>query len=135
MDNQNLKEAGLKATLPRIKVLEMFQQHANQHLSAEDIYRILLDDKDEIGLATIYRVLTQFEAAGILCRHRFEDGKAVYELNEGGHHDHLVCLKCGHVEEFVDNVIESRQKKISQQYGFEMKDHCLYIYGLCRNCQ
>lgn len=135
LENQNLKQAGLKTTLPRIKILEMLEHSETRHLSAEDVYRALIDSRYDIGLATIYRVLTQFEAAGIVCRHRFEDGKAVYELNQNGHHDHLVCLQCGSIEEFVDETIEERQREIALKFNFEMKDHCLYIYGLCQQCQ
>jgi len=104
-------------------------------MSAEDIYKVFIEDNEDIALATIYRVLTQFEAAGMVCRHRFEDGRAVFELNTGDHHDHLVCMKCGDVVEFVDDVIEERQRQIALDAGFEMTDHCLYIYGVCGNCQ
>jgi len=135
LDKQNLKKAGLKATLPRVKILEVLEQAENAHVSAEEIYNIFLKNKEDIALATIYRVLTQFEAAGMVCRHRFEDGRAVFELNTGTHHDHLVCMKCGTVVEFVDNTIEERQKQIAADAGFEMTDHCLYIYGICGNCR
>lgn len=113
----------------------MLEQAENAHVSAEEIYNIFLKNKEDIALATIYRVLTQFEAAGMVCRHRFEDGRAVFELNTGTHHDHLVCMKCGTVVEFVDNTIEERQKQIAADAGFEMTDHCLYIYGICGNCR
>lgn len=126
-----LKASGLKATQPRIKILEIFQQNAVRHLSAEDVYRLLLAEKLEIGLATVYRVLSQFEQAGILTRNFFEAGKAVYELNEGTHHDHIVCLNCGRVEEFHDSEIEERQKTVAREHGFEMVDHALALYGYC----
>lgn len=126
-----LKASGLKATQPRIKILEIFQQNAVRHLSAEDVYRLLLAEKLEIGLATVYRVLSQFEQAGILTRNFFEAGKAVYEINEGTHHDHIVCLNCGRVEEFHDSEIEERQKTVAREHGFEMVDHALALYGYC----
>ncbi len=136
MDKQNLKQAGLKATLPRLKILETLENNPDAHMSAEDIYKVFMDSNDiDIGLATIYRVLTQFESAGIVCRHRFEDGRAVFELDHGKHHDHMVCMQCGDVAEFVDDVIEQRQREIAQKFGFQMTDHCLYIYGICSNCQ
>ncbi|MDH5258412.1 MAG: ferric iron uptake transcriptional regulator [Gammaproteobacteria bacterium] len=135
MEKQNLKKAGLKATLPRVKILDVLEQADNTHLSAEDIYNVFTNNNEDIALATIYRVLTQFEAAGMVCRHRFEDGRAVFELNTGDHHDHLVCMKCGDVVEFVDDVIEERQKQIARDAGFEMTDHCLYIYGVCGSCK
>ena len=126
-----LKATGLKATLPRLKILEIFQKNPVRHLSAEDIYRLLLSENLEIGLATVYRVLTQFEQAGILSRNYFETGKAVVELNEGSHHDHLVCIDCGRVEEFQDDEIEKRQHEIADRHGFEIVDHTLAIYGRC----
>ena len=126
-----LKATGLKATLPRLKILEIFQKNPVRHLSAEDIYRLLLSENLEIGLATVYRVLTQFEQAGILSRYYFETGKAVFELNEGSHHDHLVCIDCGRVEEFQDDEIEKRQHEIADKHGFEIVDHTLAIYGRC----
>lgn len=126
-----LKATGLKATLPRLKILEIFQKNSVRHLSAEDIYRLLLSENLEIGLATVYRVLTQFEQAGILSRNYFETGKAVFELNEGSHHDHIVCLDCGRVEEFQDGEIEKRQQEIADKHGFEIVDHTLAIYGHC----
>lgn len=130
-----LKASGLKATQPRLKILEVFQQNPSRHFSAEDIYRLLITDNLEIGLATVYRVLAQFEQAGLLTRNFFEAGKAVYELNEGAHHDHIVCLKCGRVEEFHDSQIEKRQHAIARQYGFKMVDHTLALYGYCEpNC-
>src|SRR5881409_4481651 len=120
-----LKSSGLKATLPRIKILEVFQRSSVRHLTAEDVYRQLLTEGLDIGLATVYRVLMQFEQAGILSRNHFESGKSVFELNEGKHHDHLVCLDCGRVEEFFDAEIEKRQKSIAQARGFELQDHAL----------
>jgi len=135
MDKQNLKNAGLKATLPRVKILQVLEETGHSHMSAEDIYKVFTSNNEDIALATIYRVLTQFEAAGMVCRHRFEDGRAVFELNTGDHHDHLVCIKCGKVVEFVDNIIEERQKEVAKDAGFEMTDHCLYIYGVCGSCQ
>ena len=126
-----LKASGLKATQPRLKILEIFQQNPVRHLSAEDVYRQLLAENLEIGLATVYRVLTQFEQAGLLARNYFETGKAVYELNEGSHHDHIVCLDCGRVEEFHDDKIELRQHEIAKTFGFEIIDHTLALYGHC----
>lgn len=126
-----LKSTGLKATLPRLKVLEIFQKGAQRHMSAEDVFRVLLDDRSDVGLATVYRVLTQFEQAGILTRSNFEGGKAVFELNEGQHHDHLVCLDCGKVEEFFDAEIESRQNAVAKTRGFELAEHALSLYAHC----
>ncbi len=126
-----LKSAGLKATLPRLKILEVFQASTTRHLSAEDVFRVLLNHKEDIGLATVYRVLTQFEQAGLLKRNSFEAGKAVFELDEGAHHDHLVCLQCGRVEEFFDPEIERRQKLIAKERGFDLQDHALALYGHC----
>jgi len=132
----DLKNAGLKATLPRLKIINLFEQSKVRHLSAEDVYRQLLADGLDVGLATIYRVLTQFEQAGLLVRHHFESGKAVFELNQGGHHDHLVCLQCGRVEEFFDAEIEKRQQKIARDRGFQITEHALYLYANCTkpNC-
>lgn len=127
----DLKHTGLKATLPRLKVLEIFQKGIQRHMSAEDVFRALLDDRTDIGLATVYRVLMQFEQAGILSRSQFDSEKAVYELNEGTHHDHLVCLDCGRVEEFYDSEIERRQAAIAKDHGFEIADHALSVYGHC----
>ncbi len=131
-----LKNSGLKATLPRLKVLEMFQKTTQRHMSAEDVYKMLLIEGADVGLATVYRVLMQFEQAGILSRNHFESGKAVFELNEGKHHDHLVCVDCGRVEEFYDGEIEQRQKSIAQTRGFELQDHALALYAVCTktNC-
>jgi len=129
-----LKASGLKATLPRMKILEIFQRSSQEgvrHLSAEDVYKALLAVQLDVGLATVYRVLTQFEQAGLLTRSNFEAGRAVFELNEGAHHDHLVCLTCGRVEEFVDSEIEQRQKRIAAEKGFALRDHALALYGEC----
>ena len=135
-ESKDLRNIGLKATLPRLKVLELFQTSTQRHMSAEDVYKLLLNENADIGLATVYRVLTQFEQAGLLMRHHFESGKAVFELNEGGHHDHLVCLQCGKVEEFYDAEIEKRQIKIAKDRGFNIHDHSLYLYADCTktNC-
>ncbi|KDN11778.1 MAG: ferric iron uptake transcriptional regulator [Snodgrassella sp.] len=130
-----LKDNGLKVTGPRLKILELFEAQPELHMSAEDVYRRLLDEGVEIGVATIYRVLTQFEQANILLRHHFETGKAVYELNRGGHHDHLVCIKCGKVTEFCSEEIEQLQKKIADDNGYRIVDHALYMYGVCSECQ
>jgi len=126
-----LKSTGLKATLPRLKVLEIFQKSAQRHMSAEDVFRLLLQERSDVGLATVYRVLTQFEQAGILTRSNFEGGKAVYELNEGQHHDHLVCLDCGRVEEFFDPEIESRQNAVAATRGYALAEHALSLYAHC----
>ena len=131
-DQSDLKNVGLKATFPRLKILDMFRKSGERHLSAEDIYRSLLNDKVDIGLATVYRVLTQFEQAGLLRRSQFESGKAVYELNEGDHHDHLVCLDCGRVEEFFDAQIESLQNDVAAAKGFRIADHALSLYAHCK---
>ena len=128
---ENLKNAGLKSTLPRLKILGLFETGQERHMSAEDVYKQLLSTGDDVGLATVYRVLTQFEQAGLLVRHNFEGGKSVFELNQGKHHDHIVCLQCGHVEEFYDSAIESRQKKVAAELGFEVHDHSLHIYADC----
>jgi Fur family ferric uptake transcriptional regulator len=132
----DLKTIGLKATLPRLRILELFEKSEVRHLSAEDVYRILLNEGTDTGLATVYRVLTQFEQAGLLVRHHFETGKAVFELNRGEHHDHLVCIQCGHVEEFYDPEIEKRQIKIAETRGFKIHDHSLHLYADCirKNC-
>ena len=126
-----LKSTGLKATLPRLKVLEIFQNGTQRHMTAEDVFRALLVDRSDVGLATVYRVLTQFEQAGILTRSNFEGGKAIYELNEGQHHDHLVCLDCGKVEEFFDAEIESRQHAVAKAKGFMIAEHSLSLYAHC----
>ena len=127
----DLKTIGLKATLPRLRILELFEKSSVRHLSAEDVYKMLSKDGTDTGLATIYRVLTQFEQAGLLIRHHFESGKAVFELNQGGHHDHLVCMQCGHVEEFYDSEIEKRQHDVARQRGFELHGHSLALYADC----
>ena len=129
-----LKSTGLKATLPRLKILEIFQSGDQRHMTAEDVYRVLLNHHSDIGLATVYRVLTQFEQAGILERSHFESGKAVYELNEGTHHDHLVCTGCGKVEEFYDAEIERRQQMVAKDKGWALQDHAMSLYGLCADC-
>lgn len=135
MDNQELRRVGLKVTSPRLKILQILeQQAAAHHLSAEDVYRMLLAAGDDVGLATVYRVLTQFEEAGLVKRHHFEEGHSVFELNQGEHHDHLVCVKCGQVAEFVDDIIEKRQHAVVEKAGFQMTDHNLTIYGICANC-
>jgi len=126
-----LKSTGLKATLPRLKILEVFQRGTQRHMTAEDVFRVLLQERSDIGLATVYRVLTQFEQAGILNRSNFESGKAVYEINEGTHHDHLVCLDCGRVEEFYDAEIEKRQQGVALAKGFEIAEHALSLYAHC----
>ena len=130
-NSQNLKNIGLKATLPRLKILDLFQHADERHLTAEDVYRLLIQEEMDIGLATVYRVLTQFEQAGLLERHFFESGKAVFELNEGKHHDHLVCVQCGRVVEFYDAEIERRQQAVAAERGFAVKDHALYLYAEC----
>ncbi len=130
-DQKDLKNAGLKATLPRLKILELFEKSVERHLSAEDVYKILITTGEDVGLATVYRVLTQFEEAGLLSRHHFESGKAVFEINEGTHHDHIVCVKCGRVEEFYDEEIEKRQQIAAESRGFKMQEHSLMIYGIC----
>ena len=135
METQDLKKVGLKATLPRLRILQLLEHSQQRHMTAEDIYKALLETRDDVGLATVYRVLTQFETAGLVVRHHFENGLSVFELNEGRHHDHLLCIKCGQVVEFLDNVIEKQQCTIAQEYGFDITDHCLYIYGICPNCQ
>ncbi|MFT3858484.1 MAG: ferric iron uptake transcriptional regulator [Aquabacterium sp.] len=131
---EELKSSGLKATLPRIKILEVFQQASLRHMTAEDVYKILLNEGSDIGLATVYRVLMQFEQAGILSRNHFEAGKAVFELNEGKHHDHLVCVNCGRVEEFYDPEIERRQQEIAEERGYKLQDHALSLYVICKDC-
>lgn len=133
-ESQQLKDAGLKITMPRLKILQILEQSVDHHLSAEDVYKALLEQEEDVGLATVYRVLTQFEEAGLVNRHNFEGGCSVFELSQGQHHDHLVCVKCGRVEEFVDEVIEQRQNMIAERAGFKMMDHALTIYGLCPGC-
>ena len=128
----DLKTIGLKATLPRLRILEIFEKSAVRHLSAEDVYKTLLKEGTDTGLATVYRVLTQFEQAGLLIRHHFESGKAVFELKQGGHHDHIVCVECGHVEEFYDPDIEKRQIEVAEARGFKIQDHSLHLYAECK---
>jgi len=128
---EELKSTGLKATLPRLKILEVFHNAQQRHMTAEDVFRVLLEDRSDIGLATVYRVLMQFEQAGLLTRSNFESGKAVYELNEGQHHDHLVCLDCGRVEEFFDAEIERRQQMVAKTRGFALQEHALSLYANC----
>lgn len=135
MSAQELKKAGLKATLPRIKILEILEQADMRHMSAEDVYKALLESGEDVGIATVYRVLTQFEGAGLVFRHNFEGGHSVFELNEGHHHDHILCIKCGRVDEFFDETIEQRQKDIAREHGFAMTDHNLTIQGVCPKCQ
>jgi Fur family transcriptional regulator, ferric uptake regulator len=136
LESKDLRKAGLKVTGPRLKILEILESGSARHMSAEDIYKQLLELNQDIGLATVYRVLTQFEAAGLVSRHHFEDGMAVFELNQGVHHDHIVCLDCGKVEEFVDHSIEDRQNEMAKRLGFELTDHSMILYGHCRrqNC-
>ncbi|MFM2322205.1 MAG: ferric uptake regulation protein [Pseudomonadota bacterium] len=134
MDNQQLRQVGLKVTVPRLKILALLEQANTRHLSAEDIYKTLLESGEDIGLATVYRVLTQFESAGLVKRQNFEDTYSVFELNQGPHHDHLVCIQCGRVDEFVDKAIERRQKVVAQQANYQMTDHSLIIYGICIKC-
>lgn len=134
MENQDIRKAGLKVTLPRVKILEILENTDARHVSAEDVYKELLANGEEIGLATVYRVLTQFESAGLVERHQFDGGHSVFELNRGDHHDHMVCIQCGTVEEFYDDSIEKRQQEIARKKGFEISDHSLVIYGVCKNC-
>ena len=134
MDDQELRKAGLKVTLPRIKILKILENAKPHHMSAEDVYRQLVEMGEEVGLATVYRVLTQFEMAGLIERHNFEGGHSVFELDQGAHHDHLVCVNCGRVEEFVDETIENRQATIAKRFKFKMTDHSLTIYGVCDSC-
>lgn len=135
MESQDIRKAGLKVTLPRMKILDMLEHNAGRHLSAEDVYKDLLEAGEEIGLATVYRVLTQFEAAGLVSRLHFEGGHSVFELNQGRHHDHILCVKCGRVDEFVDETIEQRQRVIAEEKGYQITDHSLHIYGVCAVCQ
>ncbi|HHM05528.1 MAG TPA: ferric iron uptake transcriptional regulator [Gammaproteobacteria bacterium] len=135
VESLDLKKAGLKATLPRIKILEILEKNRDAHLRAEDVYKALLESGEDVGLATVYRVLTQFEAAGLVSRHHFEGGHAVFELDQGEHHDHILCIGCGRVDEFVDDLIEQRQRDIATKAGYSMTDHSLYIYGLCEACR
>ena len=131
MGSKEIKQAGLKVTLPRMKILDMLQHQRGAHLSAEEIYRTLIELGEDIGLATVYRVLTQFESSGLVKRHLFESGQSVFEINQGQHHDHILCVDCGRVEEFCDEAIELRQREVAQQIGFELTDHRLILYGHC----
>lgn len=135
MESQELKRAGLKVTLPRMRILEILEENKDQHMSAEDVYKKLLEQGEEIGLATVYRVLTQFEAADLIKRHHFEGGQAVFELISKGQHDHMVCVKTGHVEEFHDPVIEERIQKVAEEHGFDITHHALVIYGISRKAR
>jgi Fur family ferric uptake transcriptional regulator len=135
LENQQIKEAGLKVTRPREKILAVLERSERRHLSAEDVYKELLNSGEDIGLATVYRVLTQFEGAGLVCRRHFEGGQSVFELNSGDHHDHLVCIKCGRVVEFCDPIIEERQSKIAEERNFRIEDHSLVLYGICSECE
>jgi len=133
-DQGDLKTVGLKATFPRLKILDVFRKSEQRHLSAEDVYRLLLSENVEIGLATVYRVLTQFEQAGLLTRSQFDGVKAIFELNDGDHHDHLICTHCGKVEEFSDDKIEALQHKIADDHGFVLESHAMVLYGKCGQC-
>lgn len=136
METQDLRNAGLKVTLPRVKILEILEnQTSERHLTAEQVYKILLNEGEDIGLATVYRVLTQFEAAGLVTRHHFEGGNSIFELDSGKHHDHIVCMKCGKVDEFTDEIIEEQQKRIADKLGYTLTDHSLYLYGFCNQCK
>lgn len=133
-DQSDLKNVGLKATFPRLKILDIFRKSDERHLSAEDVYRFLIAENIDIGLATVYRVLTQFEQAGILSRSQFDGGKSIFELNDGDHHDHLICTHCGSVTEFNDDEIEKRQHKIARDNDFTLESHAMVLYGICKNC-
>jgi Fur family transcriptional regulator, ferric uptake regulator len=136
VETHDLRNAGLKVTLPRVKILQILENQAtDRHLTAEQVYKILLSEDEEIGLATVYRVLTQFEAAGLVTRHHFEGGNSVFELSDGDHHDHIMCIKCGKVDEFTDEIIEAQQKKIAKRLDYELTAHGLYLYGYCPNCK
>ncbi|HAU68105.1 MAG: ferric iron uptake transcriptional regulator [Arenicella sp.] len=133
-NSQDLKEAGLKTTLPRLRILAVLENGNQRHFTAEDVYKSLLEAGEDIAFATVYRVLTQFENAGLVLRHNFEGGRSVFELDDGEHHDHMVCVKCNNVTEFYDAEIEVRQKAAAEKHNFELQDHSLYLYGLCGNC-
>ncbi len=136
METDDLRSAGLKVTLPRVKILQILEKQVNErHLTAEMVYKILLSEDEEIGLATVYRVLTQFEAAGLVTRHHFEGGNSIFELDKGDHHDHILCMRCGKVDEFTDEIIEARQKEVAANLGYELTDHGLYLYGFCPTCK
>lgn len=134
MQHHDLRKVGLKVTAARVKILHILENSSKRHLSAEEVYKILLETGEDVGLATVYRVLTQFETAGLVTRHHFEGEHSVFEFNEGDHHDHLVCVKCGNVEEFVDDIIEERQLAIAKKMHFEITDHALNIFGICQKC-
>lgn len=134
MDHKQLKSVGLKVTIPRVKILNILENATERHMSAEDVYKKLLEQEHDVGLATVYRVLTQFESAGLVIRHHFEGGHSIFEYDDGAHHDHMVCIKCGKIEEFVDPIIEERQAEIAKEKQFMMTDHSLYIYGVCKHC-
>jgi Fur family ferric uptake transcriptional regulator len=135
MDNWELKKAGLKVTIPRLRILELLEKNSQHHLSAEEVYKALQESGDDIGLATVYRVLAQFEAAGLVKRHHFEGVTSVFELDQGDHHDHILCVKCGAIVEFVDEIIEQRQRAIAEQMGFSITGHYLYLFGVCGKCR
>jgi len=135
LESSDLRKAGLKVTLPRMKILDILEGSGARHQSAEDVYKVLLDMGEDIGLTTVYRVLTQFEGAGLVKRHHFEGGHSVFELDQGDHHDHILCVKCGRVDEFIDETIEQHQKDIAARLGYELRDHCLYMYGICSQCK
>lgn len=136
MESHDLRNAGLKVTLPRVKILQILEKQVDEHhLTAEKVYKILLSEDEDIGLATVYRVLTQFEAAGLVTRHHFEGGNSVFELSKGDHHDHILCMKCGKVDEFADDIIEARQNEIAQNLGYQLTGHGLYLYGYCPQCK
>ena len=134
-ENQELRAVGLKVTLPRVKILQILENSKTKHLSAEDVYKALIEAEEDVGLATVYRVLTQFESAGLVSRHHFEGGHSVFELMSDDHHDHIVCDSCGKVEEFFDDIIEQQQEKIAQEFGYKITDHSMYLYGICAACQ
>lgn len=136
MENNDLKDVGLKVTVPRVKILKLLEKETGQkHFSAENIYNILLNDGEDISLATVYRVLTQFEQAGLVVRHHFESESSIFELNRGGHHDHIVCMKCGKVDEFFDSIVEARQENIASELGYLLTNHSLHLYGFCSECK
>ena len=134
-ENQELRKAGLKVTLPRVKILQIMESSETKHLSAEDVYKALIEADEDVGLATVCRVLTQFESAGLVMRHHFEGGSSVFELTSIDHHDHIVCQTCGSVAEFYDEIIENQQEMIAKKYGFRITDHSMYLYGICKDCQ
>lgn len=133
--SQELKDAGLKSTLPRLRILTILEEGKQRHFTAEDVYKALLEADEDIAFATVYRVLTQFEDAGLVLRHKFEGGRSVFELDRGQHHDHMVCVKCNTVTEFFDAEIEERQKRVAETYNFDLQDHSLYLYGICADCR